>query len=102
MVWLSGTRNGKSGFGGLGISTSGRVTLGGGRGRSSSQSNLATTCAPPQKSSMPKIIVGLLGIMFVPPLFSGALSIFTEPKLLHGILNFVVCAPLLKPKAWFL
>lgn len=100
MVWSSGTRNGKSGFGGLGISTSGRVTLGGGRGRSSSQSNLAATCAPPQKSSMPKIIVGLLGIMFVPPLFSGVLSIFTEPKLLHGILNFVVCAPLLGLLVW--
>lgn len=100
MVWLGGTRSGTSGFGGVGVSTSGRITVGGGRGRSSSQSNLAATCAPPQKSSMPKIIVGLLGIMFVPPLFSGALSIFTEPKLLHGVLNFIVCAPLLGLLLW--
>ncbi|WP_119055319.1 DUF4199 domain-containing protein [Acinetobacter colistiniresistens] len=49
LVWMSGSRRGKSGFGGVSISNRGRITVGGGRGRSSSQSNLAASCAPPKR-----------------------------------------------------
>ncbi len=95
MVWSGGTRNGKSGFGGVGISTSGRITVGGGRGRSSSQSNLAATCAPPKKSSLPKLVILVLVLMFWIPLFSAVVSVFSAPTFFKGLGTFVVTAPLL-------
>lgn len=95
MVWASGSRRSQRKSTGVGLSTRGTVGFGVGRGSSQSQSHLAAACAPPKASSLPKIIVGLIGLMFIPPLLSGVLSVFSEPKLIHGILNFIVCAPLL-------
>lgn len=100
MVWAGGGRQGKSGFSGISVSTSGRVSVGVGRGRSSSQSHLAASCAPPKLSSLPKIVIGVLFIIFVVPLLKGILSVFSEPKLLDGILNFFICAPLLGLLIW--
>lgn len=95
MVWASGSRRSQSKSTGVGISTRGTIGLGIGRGSSQSQSHLAAACAPPKASLVPKIIIGLIALMFIPSLLSGVLSVFSEPKLMDGILNFIVCAPLL-------
>ena len=100
MIWAGGSRTGQSGFGGVSVSTSGRISVGGGRGRSASQSHLAAGCAPPKNSSMPKSVVVVLFLMFAMPLLKGALSVFSEPKLMDGILNFIICAPLLGLLIW--
>jgi hypothetical protein len=49
---------------------------------------------------MPKIVVAVLFLMFAMPLLKGALSVFSEPKLMDGILNFIICAPLLGLLIW--
>lgn len=95
MVWASGSRTGKSRSTGIGLSSRGTIGLGVERGSSQSQSHLAAACAPPKASLIPKIIVGFIGLLFIPTLLSGVFSIFSEPKLIDGILNFIVCAPLL-------
>ena len=95
MVWASGSRRSQSKSTGVGISTRGTIGLGVGRGSSQSQSHLAAACAPPKASLVPKIIIGLIALMFIPSLLSGVLSVFSEPKLMDGILNFIVSAPLL-------
>ncbi|MCU4495287.1 hypothetical protein KTI55_01695 [Acinetobacter ursingii] len=95
MVWMGGTRSGKSGFGGVGVSSSGRVSVGGGRGRSSSQSNLAAICAPPKKAISAKLIVGLLAVMFWLPLLLSLLNIGKSPNFLHGFFTVILVIPLL-------
>ena len=95
MVWSGGTRNGKSGFGGVGLSSSGRITVGGGKGSSTSQSNLAATCAPPKKSSLPKLVIFIIFIMLWIPLFAAVVSVFSTPTFFKGLGTFVITAPLL-------
>lgn len=95
MVWSGGTRNGKSGFSGVGISTGGRITVGGGRGRSSSQSNLAATCAPPKKGISATLIVGVLVVMFWMPTLGALLSVGDAPNFFHGFFTVILLVPLL-------
>jgi len=95
MVWAGGSRVSQRRSTGVGLSSRGTIGVGVGRGTSHSQSHLAAACAPPKTSLVPKIIIGLIALMFIPSLLSGVLSVFSEPKLMDGILNFIVSAPLL-------
>ena len=95
MVWSGGTRNGRSGFSGVSVSTSGRVRVGGGRGSSTSQSNLAAACAPPKKGISAALIIGVLFVMFWLPLLGALLSAGDAPNFLHGFFTVVLLVPLL-------
>ena len=95
MVWSGGTRNGRSGFSGVSVSTSGRVRVGGGRGSSTSQSNLAAACAPPKKGISAALIIGVLFVMFWLPLLRALLSVGDAPNFLHGFFTVVLLVPLL-------
>ena len=95
MVWSGGTRNGRSGFSGVSVSTSGRVRVGGGRGSSTSQSNLAAACAPPKKGISAALIIGVLFVMFWLPLLGALLSVGDAPNFLHGFFTVVLLVPLL-------
>ncbi len=95
MVWSGGTRNGRSGFSGVSVSTSGRVRVGGGRGSSTSQSNLAAACAPPKKGISAALIIGVLFVMFWLPLLGALLSVRDAPNFLHGFFTVVLLVPLL-------
>ena len=95
MVWSGGTRNGRSGFSGVSVSTSGRVRVGGGRGSSTSQSNLAAACAPPKNGISAALIIGVLFVMFWLPLLGALLSVGDAPNFLHGFFTVVLIVPLL-------
>lgn len=95
MVWSGGTRNGKSGFGGVGVSSSGRITVGGGKGSSTSQSNLAASCAPPKKGTSAILIAGALFVMFWLPLLGALLNVGDAPNFFHGFFTVVLLVPLL-------
>ena len=95
MVWSGGTRNGRSGFSGVSVSTSGRVRVGGGRGSSTSQSKLAAACAPPKKGISAALIIGVLFVMFWLPLLGALLSVGDAPNFLHGFFTVVLLVPLL-------
>ena len=74
MVWAGGSRTGQSRSTGIGVSSRGTIGIGASRGRSSSQSHLAAACAPPQKSSLAKIVAAILFVMFWIPAFSGIVT----------------------------
>lgn len=82
-------------FGGVGISTSGRISVGGGRGKSSSQSNLAATCAPPKKGISAILIVGVLFLIFWLPLLQALLSVGEAPSFIQGFFSAVLLVLLL-------
>ncbi|MEB3753818.1 hypothetical protein [Acinetobacter sp. MD2(2019)] len=80
---------------GVGISTSGNISLGVGGGSTSSQSLLAANCQPPKISQLPKL--GLFALIFFVwiPLTGIVLSAFSAPSFLKGVGSFIVGAVLL-------
>lgn len=94
MVWMGGTRTGKTGFTGVGLSAGG-LSIGGGKGKTSSQSHLAAACAPPKSSIMPTLIPAVLFVLFWVPLFSTIISAFSAPRFFDGFFSFIIAAPLL-------
>lgn len=59
IIHAQGTRNSRSSFGGISISNRGRISIGSGRGRSTSQSRFAAAYAPPNNKEMSPFVSAL-------------------------------------------
>lgn len=94
MVYMSGTRNDKSNMKGVGVSTSGNISLGVGGGSTTSQSLLAANCQPPKISQWPKVGLFALVVFVWLPLISAMLNSFSAPSFLQGLGTFIASAVL--------
>ena len=95
MVWAGGSRTGQSRSTGIGVSSRGTIGIGASRGRSSSQSHLAAACAPPQKSSLAKIVAAILFVLFWIPAFSGVIGFLSSSSFVEGFFRIVLGVPIL-------
>lgn len=94
MIYMSGTRNGKTKMKGIGLSARG-LSVGVGGGNTSSQSLLAESCAPPKTSGLPKLVVFLLVFSVWIPLFALFMSSLSAPSFLKGVGTFLLAGGLL-------
>ena len=92
MVWAGGSRVSQRRSTGVGLSSRGTIGIGVGRGTSHSQSHLAAACAPPKKSRLPLVVVGVLFFMIWLPMFKVAISGLNDGHIMSAILGFPVLA----------